>query len=259
MFARGLLLSSQGFLFILLPGYVMFLILRRSPATDRTLVWWGTGGLLVALLPMNFVSSLARQILASSPGAYSRALQFVIPALWAGIFVEGMKYLVLRYKRLEGAALVPSGIAVGLGVGLITKIFLGFAMIGAGMRLILGDISTPLLAQMAATPLAELSLAAVASLVDRLALLLFNAGLGALVGLSLQRRKWIFLGYAMLIHAGIELTYNLIMVGLDGQGLLPTILALIFEGALILIVWQYLNKQLSSASVQTKRKRMTSR
>lgn len=207
---------------------------------------------------MNFASSLARQILAASPGACSRAFQFVVPALLTGTFVEGMKYLVLRHKRLESAVLVPSGIAVGLGVGLITKIFLGFAMIGAGMRLILGDISAPLLAQTAATPLAELSLAAVASLVDRLALLLFNAGLGALVGLALLERKWAFLGYAVLIHAGIELTYNLIMVGLEGHGLLPTIVALIFEGALIAVGWQWLGKQLPFTPLKT-RKRATPR
>jgi len=255
MFLKGLLLCAQGFLFVLLPGYVIFLILRRTLAVDRALIWWGAGGLLLALLPMNFFTSLSRQILAASLGPNGTTIQFVVAAVLVGFFVEGMKYLLLRYKRVAGDALVPSGIAVGLGVGLITKIFLGFALLGVGFRLLFGDISTPLLTEMAARSLPDLSLAAIASLVDRLALLVFNACLGAIAGRAILDKKLPLLLYAMLIHAGIELAYNAITVGLEGQGPFPTVMTLAYECALVVVGWWWLNGQLQQKAVSSKQGR----
>ncbi len=244
MALKGMLLCAQGFLFVLLPGYVMLFILERMPTVDRALLWWGAGGLLLALLPLNFFTSLSRQLLAASGQANAALIQLFIAALLTGFFVEGMKYFVLKYKRLAGQALVPSGIAVGLGVGIVTKIFLGFALIGVGIRLIFGDTSTPLLAETAARSLPELGLAAVVSLADRLSLLLFNACLGALVGYAILNKRLHWLLYAILIHAAIELVYNALTVGLAGRGSFPSLLPLIFEGMLITFAWQWLRRQL---------------
>nr|MBC7244747.1 hypothetical protein [Chloroflexota bacterium] len=256
---RGILLCSQGMLFVLLPGYVLLFILRRMPTVDRTLIWWGAGGLLLALLPINFFTSLARQFLAASGGTARTVTQLIIMALLAGFFVEAMKYLVLKYKRVSGQVLVPSGIALGLGVGLITRIFLGFAFIGVGLRLLFGDTSTALLAETAARSLPDLGLAAIASLADRLSLLLFNACLGAVVGYALLEKKLHLLFYAMLIHAGIELGYNAITVGFAGWGQLPTLLTLAFEGALIAVGWWWLRGQLPAPIRAGKRKKRTNK
>lgn len=255
MALKGMLLCSQGFLFVLLPGYVMFLILERMPTVDRGLLWWGAGGLLLALLPLNFFTSLSRQLLAASGQANANLIQSFIAAFLTGFFVEGMKYLVLKYKRLAGQALVPSGIAVGLGVGMVTKIFLGFALIGVGIRLLFGDTSTPLLAETAARSLPELGLAAVVSLADRLSLLLFNACLGALAGYAVLNKRLHWLLYAILIHAAIELVYNAITVGLAGRGSLPSLLTLAFECVLIVFGWQWLKKQLPVPARASKRKK----
>ena len=255
MVLKGILLCSQGFLFVLLPGYVMFLILQRMPTVDRGLMWWGAGGLLLALLPLNFFTSLSRQLLAASGGATRTVIQFVIAALLTGFFVEGMKYLVLKYKRLAGQALVPSGIVVGLGVGIITKIFLGFALIGVGVRLLFGDTSTALLAETASRSLLDLGLAAVVSLADRLSLLLFNACLGAVAGYAILNQKLHLLLYAMLIHAAIELVYNAITVGLAGQGQLPTLLPLAFECILMAVGWWWLKGQLPAPVRAGKRRK----
>lgn len=252
---NGLLLCSQGALFVLLPGYVLLFILRRLPAVDRTLIWWGAGGLLLALLPMNFFTSLTRQFLAVFGGATRTVIQLIIIALLTGFFVEGMKYLVLKYKRLTGPALVPSGIAVGLGVGLITRIFLGFAFIGVGIRLLFGDTSTALLAETAARSLPDLGLAAIASLADRLSLLLFNACLGAVVGYALLEKKLQLLLYAVLIHGGIEMGYNAITIGFAGQGQLPTLLTLVFECILLVVGWWWLRGQLPAPTHAGKRKK----
>lgn len=244
MVLKGIVLCSQGFLFVLLPGYVIFLILQRMPTVDRGLLWWGAGGLLLALLPLNFFTSLSRQLLAASGGAGRTVIQLIITALLTGFFVESMKYLVLKYKRLAGQVLVPSGIVVGLGVGMITRIFLGFALIGVGIRLLFGDTSTPLLIETASRSLPDLGLAAVVSLVDRLSLLLFNACLGAIAGYAILNKRLHLLLCAMLIHAAIELVYNTITVGLAGQGQLPTLLTLAFECALVAVGWWWLKGQL---------------
>jgi len=255
MVLKGILLCSQGFLFVLLPGYVIFLLLQRMPTVDRAFIWWGAGGLLLALLPLNFFTSLSRQILAASGGANRAVIQFTITALLTGFFVEGMKYLVLKYKRLAGQALVPSGVAVGLGAGMITRIFLGFALIGVGIRLLFGDTSTALLAETAARSLPDLGLSAVVSVVDRLSLLLFNACLGAVAGYAILNKKLHLLLYAMLIHAAIELVYNAITFGLAGRGQLPTLLALAFECVLVAVGWWWLQGQLPAPARTVKRKK----
>jgi hypothetical protein len=251
MVLKALLLCVQGFLFIFLPGVVISLILRRADRysvpplggeVDRGLVWWGAGAFLVALLPLDFFGSLFRQILGASGS--SLVVQFAVAALLSGLFVEGIKYVVLRYKDLEGGAVIAAGVAVGLGIGLITKIFVGFAFVGTGIQLLYGNTSTPLLAQTAARSLPDLGLAAVVSLADRLALLLFNGGLGAVVGRAICDSKRRLLLVAMLIHAAIELTYSVITTGLQGHGQLPTLAALAFDCGLVAVAWWWLNRQL---------------
>jgi hypothetical protein len=241
MVAKALLLCLQGFLFIFLPGVVMSLILRRAEV-DRGLVWWGAGGFLVALLPLNFLGSLLRQILAARGS--SLLAQFAAAALLSGLFVEGMKYLVLRYKDLDAETVIAAGVAVGLGMGLITKIFVGLALVGTGIQLLFGDTSTPLLAQTAARSLPDLGLAAVASLADRLALLLLNGGLGAVVGRAILDGKRRLLLVAMLTHAAIELAYIAISVRLEGHGRLPTLAAFAFDCGLVAVAWWWVNRQL---------------
>jgi uncharacterized membrane protein YhfC len=253
MALKALLLCVQGFLFIFLPGVVMSFIMRRGPAVDRGLVWWGAGGLLVALLPMNFFGSLARQILAASGG--SLAAQLAVAALLSGLFVESMKYLVLRYRRLAGGAAVPAGIAVGLGVGLITRIFVGFALVGTGIRLLWGDTSTPLLAETAARSFPDLGLAALTSLADRLALLLLNAGLGAVVGRAIADKKRRLLFVAVFIHAAIELAYGVVTVSLEGTGQLATLAAFAFDCTLVVGAWSWLNRQLPLETAAVKKQR----
>jgi hypothetical protein len=242
MALKALLLCVQGFLFIFLPGVVMSLILRRATEVDRGLVWWGAGGFLIALLPLDFLGSLLRQILGASGS--SLVVQFAVAALLSGVFVEGMKYLVLRYKDLERETVVAAGVAVGLGMGLITKIFLGFAFVATGIQLLFGDTSTPLLAQTAARSLPDLGLAALSSLADRLALLLFNGGLGAVVGRVILDSKRRLLLVAMVVHAAIEFAYSVITMELEGHGQLPILAALAIDCALVAGGWWWVNRQL---------------
>ena len=246
MALRGFLLCAQGALFILLPGYVMFHVLRRAPKADRSLIYWGAGGLLAASLPMNFFISLGRQILAASPNTLTVAAQLLCAALLTGIFVEGMKYLLLKVKHLSGPELVPGGIAVGLGVGFVTQVFYGLLLVGMGTRLLLGDTSTVELADMAARSVPELSLAALASLIGRVSLLVLNACLGVVAARAIVEKSRKLLLYAMLVHAGIELSYSAITVGLAGHGQVAILLAMAFETVVTAVGWPWLQRQLQT-------------
>ncbi|MFQ5875199.1 MAG: YhfC family glutamic-type intramembrane protease, partial [Dehalococcoidia bacterium] len=202
MLIRGLLISAQGFLFIFLPAYVIAFFLRKWREIDRSLFWLGALSLLVAQLPINFLLSLSRHMLPQGEAFWIPFMPILIGSLLSGFFEETSKWGVLRLKRVRGEDLLTGGMAVGLGAGFIAKIFLGIALVGVGMRLTFGDASTATLREIAATPLAALSLKALASLADHLALLILNACLGFLVARAiLKGRKVLFL-YAVLIHSG---------------------------------------------------------
>jgi len=132
---------------------------------------------------------------------------------------------------------------VGLGAGFIYQIFQGFVTMGMGTRLLLGDISTPELYAVAATPVVDLGLAALNWLAYRLAFLLCNACLGVVVGQALLRRQMRRLGLAMLLHAGVELAYTALTEGLGGRGLWPVLAALVFECTLAVVSWRWLARQ----------------
>jgi len=251
---RGLLISAQGFLFIFLPAYVIAFFLRKWHEIDRSLFWLGALSLLVALWPTNFLLSLSRHLLPQVEAFWIPFMLILISSLLSGFFEEMSKWAVLRLKRVRGEDLLAGGTAVGLGAGFIAKVFLGIALVGAGMRLTFGDVSTATLREVAATPLAALSLQALASLADRLALLILNACLGFLVAQSiLKGRKALFL-YAVLIHAGFELIYGLIGLGLGQRVLLSNGLALLFDGGVAILAFQWLMRGLFMAETVSGRK-----
>ena len=247
MALKGFLLCAHGSLFVLLPAYVMFLLVRRVPNLDRTLIWWGAGGFLVATFPQNFFTILSREVLDAASVCYTAVAKLVVAALLAGLFLEGVKYLVLRYRRVGGEALVPSGVAVGLGAGLMNQIFQGFVLVGIGFRLLFGDISSPLAAERAASSISALGLAAVDSLLSRLSWLIVSACLGALIARAILVSKKSLLLEAMLLHAGIELIARAIALSLQGRGFLATLLALAFDCVLLAVGWAWLNRQLPQA------------
>jgi len=252
---RGLLISTQGFLFILLPAYVIALFLRRWREADRSLFWLGALSLLVALLPINLLLSLSRHLLPRGEAFWLPFMPILIGSLLSGFFEEASKWGVLRLKRVRGEDLLAGGMAVGLGAGFIAKIFLGIAFIGVGMRLTFGDVSTATLREMAAMPLAALGLKALASLADRLALLTLNACLGFLVAQSILRGSKALFLCAVLIHASFELIYGLIGLGLEQRVLLSNGLSLLFESAVAILAFQWLMRGLPVAETASQGKR----
>lgn len=254
MLIRGLLISASGFLFIFLPAYIIAFFLRKWRKIDRSLFGLGALSLLVALLPTNFLLSLSRHMLPQGEAFWISLMPILIGSLLSGFFEEISKWAVLRLKGIPGEDLLTGGMAVGLGAGFIAKIFLGIAFIGAGMRLTFGDASAASLREMAATPLAALSLKALASLADRLALLILNACLGFLVAKSILKGSKALLLSTVLIHAGFKLIYGLIGLGLKQRALLSNGLALLFEGAVAILAFQWLMQGLPVAEEASQKK-----
>lgn len=189
MIVRGLLVALSGFLFIFSPGLPMRLLMRRGLPFQRDMVYWGLGVWLVALLPSLFLQSLLRQIL-QQPGALTGPApdywQTLVGALLTALFVASVTVLVLRFKSKDAppAELLGNGLALGFGVGLIAQVFTGLSLVGAGIRLIYGDTSTPTLEGLAQIGLLELSLALLALVLFRPALLAVSAARGVLVSRS---------------------------------------------------------------------------
>ena len=231
LIVRGLLLAVDGFILVFMPAVLLPVLLRRQPEVDRSFVWWGAGTFLAALLPALFLSSLARQILQPGDRLAERALLALTSALISSVLVVGAQYLLLRWRRPPLALLPVTGLAVGLGVGVVTQVFTGFTRIGAGFRLLFGDTSTPELAALAAVPIGLFSLKLLAELLNRAVLFVVNGGLGYLVGRSLAGRRGL-LPLTMLLHAAFGLTLPLIQLGLAEQEMLADGISILVEGAI---------------------------
>lgn len=231
LIVRGLLLAADGFIFVFMPAMLLPVLLRRQPEVNRSFVWWGAGAFLVALLPTLFLSSLVRQVLQPDDHLTALALLAPVSALIGGVLVEGIQYLLLRWRRPPLAMLPVTGLAVGLGVGIVTQVFTGFAHIGAGFRLLFGDTSTPELAALAAVPIGLFALKLLAELMNRAVLFVVNGGLGYLVGRSLAERRGL-LPLAMLLYAAFNLILPLIQLGLAEQEVLINGIAILVEGAI---------------------------
>jgi hypothetical protein len=204
MLLHGLIIVVGGFLFIFSPGVPLGLLARRSPVFNRELIYWGIGLFLVALLPSLFIQSLLRQFLAGDPG---RSLSggpagyflTLLGALLTALILQAALLLLLRRRRGE-AALEPDGLALGCGVGLVAQVFTGLALVGAGFRLIFGDVSGPLLASLAQASIPDLALGLLPLIFYRPALLAASAVQGVLVARSL-REGALFFWLAVLVGA----------------------------------------------------------
>ena len=219
---RGLLLAIDGFIFVFMPAVLLPVLLRRQPEVNRRVAWWGAGAFLVSLLPALFLSSLVRQIMQPGDRLAAQALFALISALINGVLVVGAQYLLLRWRKPELSMLPATGLVVGLGAGMVTHVFVGFAHIGAGLRLLFfRDTSTPELAALAAVPIGLFLLKLLAELMNRAVVFVVNGGLGYLVGRSLAGRRGL-LSLAMLLYAAFGFALQLIQLGLAEQEILAS-------------------------------------
>jgi hypothetical protein len=168
----------------------------------------------------------------------------LLGSLIAALFLEWGKYLLLRLRNIPTPQLLDSGILLGLGVGLLTNVFQGLSLVGAGFRLVLGDTSMPDLATIASQPWAELLVGLLALNVYRIALVAVSACTGALVAQALihkqQRRLWL----AVLISAVTAWSYNAIGLALGEKSLTANLVVLIYEAVLAALALYWLIGQI---------------
>jgi hypothetical protein len=177
---------------------------------------------LVALVPALFVQSLIRQI--AQGGAEASALTgslsdlslTLIGALLTALTLQIAVYLVLRFRRVPEQERLSGGMAVGFGVGVIFQVFAGLSLVGAGYRLLFGDVAGPTLGALAASPLLNLAIGLAAMVLFRAAILAVSAAQGLLVARSVHGAgRWFWL--AVLLGAGFEWVLLVLQIALGSD------------------------------------------
>lgn len=245
---RALAVIVGGLAFIFLPGAVIAALTRRDLRYESTLLFWGMGVLVVTLFPALFLTSLLRIIILGEQ-APDQAMLYVfglVGSLLTAVFLEGGKYLLLRWRKIPADRLLDSGMMIGLGVGLLTNIFQGMALVGAGLRLLFGDTSMPDLAAIAAQPWIELLTGLVALNVYRVALVALGAALGALAARALitGRLRWLWL--AMGINAAAAWSYAAIGLALGSDSLIGSVVVIVYQGIVAALALRWLVGQIAA-------------
>jgi hypothetical protein len=242
---RGLIVALGGFVFIFLPGVFISILNRRNLRSETNLLLWGMGILVVTLFPAIFLTTLLRMIIFNerAPEAGMLYAFLFLGSLMAAVFLECGKYLLLRFRQVPTAKLLGSGIMLGLGIGLLTNVYQGFSLIGAGFRLVLGDTSTPDLAKIASQAWLDLIMGLVALNIYRIAFVAISAALGGLVAYALieGRQRWLWL--AVLINAVSAWSYSAIEQALGNENLAANIIMLLYQGILAVLAVFWLMRQ----------------
>lgn len=260
MILRGILVAASGFIFIFSPGVPIGLLSRRSPPFERGLIYWGIALWLVALLPSLFLQSLIRQVwigeraLTGAPGDY---LITLLGALVTAAFVTGAMVLALHRRKGQGTLLLSSGLALGFGVGLVAQVFTGLSLVGAGFRLMYGQLSTPALSDLATASLPALLLGLLALVLFRPALLLVSAVQGVLASQAITKGWGSFILAVLVstLFTWVILAVQLFLGGENPGELLPGSTAPLVSGVTLLyylivfgLAYGWLARQLSAWS-----------
>lgn len=254
---RGLIVALGGFIFIFLPGAFVAILGRRNLRAENSLLLWGMGVLVVTLFLAIFLTTLLRMIIFGERAPESGMLYvfLFLGSLVAAIFLECGKYLLLRFRQIPTARLLGSGITLGFGIGLLTNVYQGISLIGAGFRLVLGDTSTSDLARIASQAWFDIILGLLALNVYRIALVAISAALGGLVAYALieGRQRWLWL--AVLINTASAWSYSAIGQALGNENLVANIIVLLYQGILAALAVLWLMRQSPDTSSLTENKR----
>lgn len=215
MVLRGLLVAAGGFLFIFSPGLPISLLARGRFPIERGLLYRGIGLWLAALLPSLFIQSLLLQIfyparqasdLSGRPADY---LLTLLSAFIMALFVQLALLILLRRRKPAAENLLQDGMTLGFGIGLIAQVFNGLILVGAGFRLMYGDLSSPTLAAAASLSMLDLLLGLAALVMFRPALLVVSGAQGLLVARAVSE-NWRFFWLAI----GIDVVFAWTILGL---------------------------------------------
>jgi hypothetical protein len=131
------------------------------------------------------------------------------------LFVQLAMAIMLRRQKGKAENLLSSGMTLGFGISLIVQLFNGLILVGAGFRLLFGDLSTPTLASMASISLLDLVLGLLALVMFRPTLLVVSAVQGVLVGRAVSD-GWRFFWLAILVDVAFAWTILGLRMALGG-------------------------------------------
>lgn len=142
MLLKGLLVITSGFIFIFSSGIPMRLISRFKPDYKKDGLYWGILIWIITFFLSTFIQNFLRQIIIAGQTTLPKASGSPNPAVYliGGIFTTFLLLLgillFLKNRKKKGEDVISDGLAIGFGIGLISQIFTGMTLIGAGAGMI---------------------------------------------------------------------------------------------------------------------------
>ncbi len=249
LIVRGLVVAAGGLAFLFLPGVLISFLTRRDMRFETSSLLWGMGLFLVTLFPALFLATTISGIVTrrETPTLPQQYGLYLLQTALEALFLLGGLYLLLRWRKVAPEKLLDTAMLLGLGAGLMTDVFLGLGLVGAGFRLVFGDTSTQDLASIATQPWPNLATSLIALNVYRVALVAVTTALAALASRSLMaggQRRWLWI--AVAIHALVAWGYNAIGLALGSDALPAHLVAIVYEGALAALALFWLTRQMAN-------------
>jgi hypothetical protein len=241
---RAIIIILGGLVFMFLPGVLVSLASQRGLRYNRAMLLWGMA-LLVLTLPANYLTVVLGYILVGDgrSGLIKDIAVAMLGSLIAALFIHTAQYLILRGRRKQPGELLGNGVMIGLGFGLLNKVFLGFILTGIGMRLLFGDTVTADLGQISIQTWPSMLISLVALITDRLALVVVYGALGVFVARSIIEKNMRWFWGAVAANTAFATVYASISLGLDMNALPANLLIIAYEGILVVGVLRWLMGQ----------------
>jgi hypothetical protein len=201
MVLKGLLVLASGFIFIFSPGLPMRLISRYRPDYKKEGLYWGIVIWIIAFFIGTFIQNLARQIAAGGQASSQTGTQpfdlssYLVGAILTTLLVQIGMRIYLKNQQKKDEDVISTGLALGFGIGMITQVFTGMSLIGAGagmvfqtigVKLSQGTVQTGTIETISNAGFFSLLIALLAMILYRIALLTISSVQGYLVAGSLQ-------------------------------------------------------------------------
>lgn len=253
---RGLVTVIGGLAFIFLPGALISYLTRRDMRFGSNLLLWAIA-LIILTFPAYFLSTLIR-LIAIGDQAPQGAMVYIftlVTSLLVAMFIEGGKYLLLRFRKVPADHLVEGGLVVGLGVGLMVNVLAGIGLVGTGISLIFGDTNMPDFARITAQGWPNLVANLVALVTFRVGLVALSTALGVLAARALIEARLSWLWLAMATSALVSFVQASIGLALGSESLVTSLVIIVYGTVLAALAMRWLFKNALAAPPAEEKKK----
>jgi hypothetical protein len=247
---NGLAEVIGGIAFVFLPGAVIAYLTRRDLRYEAGTMLWGIGLSLVTLFPAIFITNLV-MLLAFGDNA-PPAVQAFVGSLLIALFLLGGMALLLRFRNIPDNKLLDEGLMIGLGAGIINRVFEGFGMLGHGFLMIISGDKALQDANVQMQDISTFLPGLLALVVYRLALVAVTAALGVVVARGRLEGKPLWLWLAIVLGTLTAWSYELITQILGTDTVTSIIVVIVYQGALAAVALWWLRRQITSGPPATK-------